>query len=91
MTGYTSKWTCRICASEQDTIQKPNLRTCDECLGAVATRLCHDALGVPFDAPGVDAEYWLRAADRLVGPMLKRWRPPAQIGGSESTPAEFAS
>jgi hypothetical protein len=66
-------WPCRVCKEPQETIDTPRLQVCDRCLWPVANLLCRDALGVNPDHTGVDREHWMRAADRVVGPMLERW------------------
>ena len=74
MTGYSRRWDCRICKESQESIDYPVVEVCEACLRPVARTLCHDVLGVTLASEGVDERYWMGKADRLVGPMFKRWR-----------------
>lgn len=74
MTGYTRKWTCVVCDTKQESIDYPKMCVCDSCLRPVAQLICKDEIGVPLDTAGVDQEFWMRKADRIVLPMMRRWR-----------------
>lgn len=74
MSAESRRWDCNVCKEPQESIDRPKLQICEDCLRPVAERLCHKALSVPLNTPGVDQEYWMHGADALVGPMFKRWR-----------------
>lgn len=73
MTGYSRRWACRVCKVSQASIDYPAVEVCEDCLRPVARTLCFGTLGVTLASAGVDEQYWMRRAERIVGPMLKRW------------------
>lgn len=73
MSGYTRHWDCRICCERQESIDTPRWMTCADCVDRVAAMLCKDQIGLSFDTPGVDKDFFRRAAERVVNQLMLRW------------------
>lgn len=73
--NYSRRWTCWICDESQESIDLPKMQVCGDCMTPVARKLCKDALGVSLGTSGIDVGYWMRQADAVVEPMLRRWQP----------------
>ena len=74
MTGYTRKWKCWICNVEQETIDRPRICVCEDCLLPLATYICANELGVPLFNPGIDGDHFMRKASRLAAVLMGRWQ-----------------
>ena len=61
-------------AARQESIDTPKRQVCETCLMPVARVLCKRDLGVDLDAEGVDREFWMRRADAVIYPMMRRRR-----------------
>jgi hypothetical protein len=77
VTHYSRAWDCWVCSERQESVDLPKLQVCDVCLTPVARVLCKRELGVDLDAEGVDRGHWMRRADAVVHPMMRRRREPA--------------
>lgn len=73
MSAESKRWTCLICNTRQESVDRPRMEVCEDCLRPVAAKLCDEGLGVKLDSLGIDAEFWMRRADAVVGPMMRRW------------------
>jgi hypothetical protein len=84
MTGYTRHWDCRICLDPQETMDYPNTPVCERCLRPVAERMCANVRGQTLMGEGIDVDYWMAKASRLVLVLMQRWkqRPPEDVAKS---------
>lgn len=74
MAGYTQHWDCRICKEPQDTDGTPKHHVCIDCLENLAETLCCNKLNHSIHHPGIDKNYWVLEADKLVNVLFKRWK-----------------
>lgn len=79
MTHYSRTWNCWVCLEHQESVDLPKLQVCDVCLTPVARVLCKRELGVDLEAEGVDRHHWMRRADAVIHPMMRRRREPANV------------
>lgn len=77
--NYTHHWVCGICSQAKESVDLPKIQVCEDCIEPIAKKLCRDALGVELNTPGVDRQHWMRMADAIVAPMMRRRRSPRDI------------